>query len=65
MLELGNSIKRGRKSSQDIKTPQKKRNQKILLHQKSNRMVKKVTGQASRCPDIHCSSRTRYICDKC
>jgi len=72
MLELQKANKRGRKSnSVDQKTPPKKRKSKksipleIRYDNIDHYPLKKVTGQASRCCDANCTSRTRYICGKC
>lgn len=71
MLELGKANKRGKKSSNDLKTTPKKKKPKkstppeLRYDGVDHYPQKKENGQASRCYDAMCNSRTRYICEKC
>lgn len=71
MLELGKANKRGRKSSLDSKSPSTKKKPKnrippeLRYNGVDHYPIKKETGQAFRYSDVYCSSRTRYLCDKC
>lgn len=72
MLELQKAKKRGRKSNSiGQKTPPIKRKYKksipteITYDNIDHYPSKKETGQASRCRNEICTSRTRYTCEKC